>query len=341
MNIALYPAQTPQAQALTAAVYDGYKRVMCAEIENPDYSKLDDLADKVLEALKADKVERVICPGGLLRPTPPGVYPICANALSDAKEQTHGDHLYNLVMAVAEAIARKCGAEALMIDPISSDELLPLNRMSSLSNVPKRSRYYAFEHRAALACTAREAGVPAEERNVIVCKIDRETSVGAHLSGICIEVNDVLGGEGPMGFTSAGDVPVAQLTAHFFDLGKDLEKCRAQLTEDGGIWGYAGAKTSEELTRLIECGNDQAATAAQLLAYQTAKWIGMCAMALKGDVDAILVIGEGALSPHILDALRGRVGKIAPIQTPRLDYLDHLGLAAYTAHTNLRPPVCY
>jgi butyrate kinase len=199
-----------------------------------------------------------------------------------------------------------------MCDPMSSDGLYILNRVTGHSQVKKFSRYNACGHQAAIYYTAKKLGKKPENLNLIVADIDDEVSVGAHHFGVCIDVNDAVGLEGPMGFKSSGDIPVAQLAIHTEK--HSINDLRYILRYESGVKGYLGTDDPEDLDRLAQSGNDYAVLIANAVAYQTAKWIGSSAMCLGGNVDLIVIMGKGIRSKLILNSLLPRIQKIASVE---------------------------
>lgn len=282
-----------------------------------------DLNDFGTEAAAEESFDCVIVPGGALKPLKKGVYAISKAAAEDAKSDAYGYHEYNRLMETACRIAAERGVPAYMAYPMSSDELFQRNRISSNSAVRKHSRYYALEHAAAIEAVARAAGDVAEDKNYIVAYIDDMVSVGAHLRGFCVDVNDMIGQEGPMGFTSSGDVPVRDIVAYAGKSEDSIgEICKA-LKEKSGLLGYTGTSEPEDIDA---AESDEAKLAVDTMIYQIAKWIGSGAMALRGRVDGIIVAGKGARSKAIVDGLRQRTGGIA-----ELTALEDLDVSAFMA----------
>ena len=196
-----------EEEILIAAVRENFKTVAAKEF--------DLYHDNTAELMAmAQGAELVLCPGGCLKPMAAGVYAINDAALEDASDTAFGIGIYDAVMKAADEVAKALQIPAYFTDAMSVDELLPLNRVRSNNAVPKYSRGYRAEHMAALKKALGD--VRLENGNYIVAYIDNLVSVGAYSRGSCLEMNDCIGGEGPMGFTSAGDVPCAQLATYQF-----------------------------------------------------------------------------------------------------------------------------
>lgn len=258
------------------------------------------------------KIARVVCPGGVLKPLKKGCYFITEQAARDTESCHYGRHRYNQLTLLAYEIGKTYDLPAVMMYPMSSDELLPLNRMTSNANIRKYSRYHALEHEAGLVHLGRIFETRVDDMNCIVAYMDDLTSVGAYERGICIDVNDCIGAEGPMGLTSSGDVPVAQIAGYFMDRECTYREMEEQLLDKSGIFQYTGIRNAEELDAKY-AEDENVRMACQAMAYQIAKWIGSCALVLRGRVDGILLAGKAADSNILKELVKKRIKKIAPV----------------------------
>lgn len=287
---------------VTADLFEGTCFCKNLTAAGPDEFRAEDLAGESFDC--------VAVPGGVLKPLKKGLYSLSEKAVADARDNVYGCHVYNKLMEIAFEIASEKAVPAYMACPMSSDELFQRNRISSNSAVRKYSRYYALEHAAAIETAARTADAVAEDKNYIVAYIDDMVSVGAHLRGFCVDVNDMIGQEGPMGFTSSGDVPVRDIVAYANKSDESVEDICKALTEKSGLLGYIGVSEPEAVDA---AEGDEAKLAVDTMVYQIAKWIGSSAMNLQGQVDGIIVTGKGARSRKIVDGLRERAGRIAEL----------------------------
>ena len=298
---------------LTLVLRDGVIRASLYE-DTKLVRKLEpvECGQKAAQALaaQAGEIDCVVCPGGVLKPVKRGLFSIDDAVLQDAQSGEYGTYEYNGLLGIAAAVAADKVVPAYMLLPMSTDELLTRNRISSNSNVPKRSRYFALEHAAAIDAAASAKDLISEDHNYIVAYIDDMVTVGAHMRGFCIDVNDVIGQEGPMGFTSSGDVPNAQLSSYVMKTGVEIAKLIDTLKTKSGLRAYTGAAGPEEADALTS-EDDKMAVRAMI--YQISKWIGSSALVLKGNVDGIILTGKGAQSKVITEGIRERVSGIAEV----------------------------
>lgn len=269
--------------------------------------------------LKEDCTERIadmaggaglaLCPGGCLKPLSDGIYPITDEALSDAGDGRFGRSDYDLVMKRCADAARTLHIPAYFTDAMSTDELLPLCRVRSHAKVPKYSRGFRAEHLAAIRTATKKR---AEEGSYIAVYLDDLVSVGAYLRGRCLDMNDCIGAEGPMGFTSSGDVPCAQLANYFAKGDQDFDAMEEQLLHKSGLLQYFGSSDPEEIEKQCRI-SPEAAKIADGMIYQTAKWIGSSALVLQGKIDGIVISGKGTSCPYLMNGIRKKAERIAPI----------------------------
>lgn len=284
----------------------------------------DDNVNEITEM--AQGVELALCPGGVLRPIGAGTYEITEAALADAVNNLYGKAPYNIVMMQCAAVAGKLHIPAYFTDAMSVDELLPLNRIRSHAKVPKFSRGFRAEHMAAMYHTDGVHRI--ENGSYIVAYIDDMVSVGAYSRGRCLDINDCVGAEGPMGFTSSGDVPCAQLANYFAKSGMKYSELETCLQKQSGLKQYLGTTDPEKVDELCASPGEKSDIVDSMV-YQIAKWIGSSALVLQGRVDKIIVTGKGIRSKGIMDRLEKKVSPIAPVSAVSTDCLaDYLAAKA-------------
>lgn len=288
---------------LAAAVQDG------ADVRGEALFPLEEDHSAEIAAMAAG-AKFALCPGGVLRPLSAGVYALDAAALADARENRFGPAPANRVMERCAETAERMGIPAYFTEAMSVDELLPLNRIRSHAEVHKYSRGFRSEHFAAMEAALGD--IRPEDGNYIVAWIDDLTSVGAYQRGRCLDINDCIGAEGPMGFTSSGDVPCAQLAKYFAAGPMSYEELQEQLLCRSGLLQYLGTAEPEAVDERC-AGEPESAAVADAMVYQIAKWIGSSALALHGEVDGIIIAGKAVRCRYLMDGIRRKAERIAPI----------------------------
>ena len=293
---------------------------------------LEKIAEEIAQWLKRgqllETLNVIVCPGAVLKPLKKGCYIINDQAAMEAKRNSYGRHVYNRLTVLAYKVGKSCDLPAVMMYPMSCDELLALNRITGNAFIKKYSRYHALEHQAGLGRLEKIINARMDDRNCIIAYVDELASVGAYERGICLDVNDCIGAEGPMGLRSSGDIPVAQAAEYFRDVESTYEEIQDLLLCSSGLSQYTGISDMGLLDEEF-CKNEAVKAACESLAYQVAKWIGSSALVLKGQVDAILLAGRGMESERLFALIEKRVEKIAPVFTlPNLRVEEWMGEAA-------------
>jgi len=328
---------------IVATVFDGVREMRSEYVPFDSSATPQAQAEYISAALDIPEADMVLCPGGLLKPLHTGTYKISALVESDCALDVYGYHPYNRLTQICFQLATFLKASPLMHNPISSDELLPLNRFSSMERVKKQSRYPACEHAALIWEAVKEKREKRpDEVKAIVAIVDDFVSVGAHDSGRCIDVNDVFGAEGPMGFTCSGDLPVAKIAALCIRENWTSTEAREKLMKRSGVLAYLGIDSPEKLDELVDSGNEKAILVTDALAYQAAKWVGSSALALHGKVDFIIVSGKGARSNSFRSRFSEKVRRISPIIVmENIPMANYLAYVANSVNSPVNPVLRY
>ena len=295
------------------------------------------LRGKSGEALRniAGDAVLALCPGGCLRPVSAGIYRISDAALADARSDEFGTAPQDRAMACCAQAAKTLGIPAYFTDAMSTDERLPLDRIRSNRNVAKYMRGFRAEHMAALrqALGSRRP----EDGSYIVILLGDIVSIGAYSRGRCVDMNDCIGAEGPMGFTSSGDVPCAQLADYFAKTELDLPGMTELLLHKSGLLQYLGTADPEKIQALCET-DPEAKEIVRAMAYQIAKWVGAASLVLQGSVQGLVLTGKGVRLPSLVDEIRRKLETIAPIsQVEEPDMAGWLAEKAALLYAGLVP----
>jgi butyrate kinase len=250
--------------------------------------------------------------GGMIRPLASGTYKVNEAMLDDLRLTRYGEHAANLGAFLAQAIARKAGVEAYIVDPVSVDEWTDRARISGSALVERFCMSHALNTKAVARRYAREQGRTYAELRLVVAHLGSGISVSAHEGGRMIDFNSA-GHEGTFSTERSGGLPL-QKVIHLCFSGTYTE---AQLwnlfNREGGIYSYLGTKDLREVGRRIESGDNKAALIFDAMAYQIAKDIGAMATVLNGHLDAILLTGGMAHSDKLIEQMRPAIEWIAPV----------------------------
>lgn len=326
MSAPLVLAVNPGAGSTKLALFRGEALVREERLEHPALAAgrrarvWDELPDRLLAAqafvdgagLRPGDLAAVVGRGGLLPPVASGAYAVDEAMLADLERAERGEHASNLGAPLARALAAPHGCPALVVDPVSVDELEPVARVSGLAGVERRSFSHALNMRAVARRFARERGRRHEELRLVVVHLGTGISLSAQRDGRMVDVVNPQD-EGPFSGDRSGGVPATALVALCFAPGAREADVRRRLFGDGGLFGYLGTRDVREALLRAQAGDAGAALLVDALTYQVAKSAAAMAAVLEGKVDAVLLTGGLAHLAPVVEAVSRRVGWIAPV----------------------------
>ncbi len=275
-----------------------------------------------------EQLRAVVGRGGLMRPLASGAYRVNEAMLEDLRSTRYGEHASNLGAFLAQAMARKAGAEAFIVDPVSVDECIDRARISGSALAGRPCMSHALNTKAVAKRYARERGRTYPELRLVVAHLGSGISVSAHEGGKMIDVNNA-GQEGTFSMERAGGLQTQKVIQLCFS-GKYTEPQLWNLmSREGGVYSYLGTKDLREVERRIAAGDGLAALIFDAMVYQIAKDIGAMATVLSGRVDAVLLTGGMAHSQRLIQQLCEAIQWIAPVTVyPGEDELQALAEGA-------------
>jgi butyrate kinase len=298
-------AINPGSTSTKIALYDNEKEVFETTLRHPsdEIDKFDKIFDQydfrknvILETLNEQginltKLSAVVGRGGLLKPIEGGTYQVDENMLEDLKVGVLGEHASNLGGIIAYEIASQLNIPSFIVDPVVVDELQAVARISGMPEIERKSIFHALNQKAVARRYAKEIGKNYHDINVIVAHLGGGISVGAHLKGRVVDVNNALDGDGPFSPERTGGLPVGDLAKMCFSGKYTHDEIKKKIKGKGGLVAYLDTNDGREVFKRIEEGDQHAELIYQAMAYQVAKEIGMCAAVLKGDIDAVILTG--------------------------------------------------
>ncbi len=277
---------------------------------------------------RLEQLQAVAGRGGLMRPVASGAYRITEAMLEDLRSTRYGEHASNLGAFLAQAIARKAGAEAFIVDPVSVDEFIAPARISGSALADRPCMSHALNTKAVAKRFARERGRSYPELRLIVAHLGSGISVTAHEGGKMIDAN-VAGQEGAFAMDRSGGLQIQKVIRLCFSGQYTEAQLWNLLNREGGVYSYLGTRDLREVERRIETGDGHAALIFDAMVYQTAKDIGAMATVLNGRVDAVLLTGGMARSEKLVQQLCAAIEWIAPVAVyPGEDELQALAEGA-------------
>lgn len=299
-------------------------------IDQFDFRKgliIDALVD---EGIEVDSLKYIIGRGGLTYPVESGIYRVNNLMLKHLREGVMGQHASNLGPLLADYIALQIpDAQAFMADPVVTDELEDVARVSGHALFERRSIFHALNQKAKARSHALKSGKKYEEMNLIVVHLGGGISVGAHKKGRVIDVNNALNGEGPFSPERSGSLPTGQLIEICFSGKYTKSEVDRMVVGEGGFVSFLGTNSAQEVENLAASGHEKSRFYQEALFYQVAKSIGEMAVVLEGKVDGIILTGGMAHNKTLGFYMNRKVGFIAPIFIyPGEDELEALAMNA-------------
>ncbi len=284
----------------------------------------------VAEGIEVDSIKFIIGRGGLTYPVESGIYRVNNLMLQHVREGVMGQHASNLGPLLADYIALQIpGAQAFIADPVVTDEMEDIARVSGHLKFERRSIFHALNQKATARIHARIIDKKYEELNLIVAHLGGGISVGAHKKGRVVDVNNALNGEGPFSPERSGTLPSGQLIDVCFSGKYSKSEVDRMVLGEGGYVSFLGTNNAQEVEELAKSGNEKAMFYQEALFYQVAKTIGEMAVVLNGKVDAILLTGGMAFNAGFEMYIKKKAGFIAPIYSyPGEDELEALAMNA-------------
>ncbi len=274
------------------------------------------------------KLSCVVGRGGLVRPIISGTYAINKTLLEDARNAVQGEHASNLGCVLAYGIAWDYNIPSFVVDPPSVDEMEDVARLSGHKKIKRRSLLHALNIKAMARIAAQELGKNLDEINLIIAHLGGGISVTPLRKGRMIDTNNALSG-GPFSPERTGSLPMMDFVDYIFDNKLDKKTVKKMLVGKGGMFSYLGTKSMVEATQRYKDGDEKAIMVLNAMAYQISKEIGAMAVALKGEVNAIVLTGGAAHSEILTSQIKNYtsfLGKILII--PGEDELKALALGA-------------
>lgn len=345
----------PGSTSTKLAVYDKDKQLWKHTIhhqveELANFSHPNDQLDYRLAAIRkalaetefADcRFDAVIGRGGLLRPTPGGVYEV-DEAIKHDLIHARMEHACNLGGLLADIIARESHCPAYIADPEVVDEFIPEARLSGIPEIERHSIFHALNSKAVSRRYAASIGKNYEDLNLIVVHLGGGISVGAHRKGRVIDVNNALNGDGPFSPERAGTVPADQLAELCFSGRYTLKEIKKLCNGRGGLSAHLGTNDVSVIAGRAAAGEEPYKSVLDSMIYTVAKEVGARYVGLRGEVDAIIITGGIAHSEYCVEKLKSWIDYLAPIVVRAgEDELGSLAYNAYGALTGTLPIITY
>lgn len=265
----------------------------------------------ILDTLKEDNfdlnsLDLIMARGGLLKPMPSGVYKVNEPMLNDLIHNKR-KHASNLAAVIGHELGKDLGIEAYIADPVVVDELQDVARVSGHPLFERTSIFHALNTKAIGRKFAKTTDKSYEDLNLIIVHMGGGVTVGAHQKGRVIEVNQGIDGEGPFSPERSGSLPVGDLVRLCYSGEYSQDDVLKMIVGNGGVSAFLETNDMRAVEKMVEEGDKKAKLILDAMIYQISKLIGAQAVALKGQVDGILLTGGVAYSDYVTSEIKAQV----------------------------------
>lgn len=290
--------------------------------------------NSILNTLKEEKkkiedFDAIVGRGGALRPIESGTFRVNERMLEDLHEGRQGEHASNLGGILAAEIAKTASIPAFIVDPIVVDEMDPIAKITGRPEIKRRSIFHALNHKATARSIAKTLGKDYKDLNLIIAHLGGGITIGAHMKGRVVDINDGLYGDGPFAPERAGGLPVWGAVNYFLSNNFSRDEIKQKLAGDAGVVAHLGTNNMKEVITRIKKGDKKAEEIYSALIYQVSKEIGKLAPVFYGKVDAIVLTGGISHEKEFTKEVKKRVEFIAPVYiSPGGDEMKAMALGA-------------
>ena len=263
--------------------------------------------------VKPEDLDASVGRGGPFGPMPGGVYQVDQAMIEDTGAPwVITDHPSMLGCLMAHALVAPFGKPAFIADPVCVDELDEEAKLTGLKGVRRKALWHALNSRYVARLAAEKHGLAYEKARIVVAHLGSGISLSAHVQGRVRDLsnpNDL----GPFSPTRAGEVPATALVELCFSPGAEKKRILERLHKRGGFIDLLGTEDLREVERRVDAGEGEASLAWRAMAYQVAKEIGALSVVCH-PTQLIVITGGLARSNRLCEAIRARVGHLAPVE---------------------------
>ncbi|SKA78106.1 butyrate kinase [Paucidesulfovibrio gracilis DSM 16080] len=294
---------------------------------------------------RVPRLSAVVGRGGLLRPMSGGIYSVNDAMIADLRSARFGEHASNLGALLAREYSLRDNVPALVVDPVVTDEMRSVARVTGLPWVQRRSVFHALSQRGAARAVAREMGLEYERSRFIVAHMGGGISIGAHDRGRVVDVINALDGEGPFSPERVGSLPLITALGLVLQQKHSVRELQELALTKGGLWAHMGTNDLREVLEACDTGDEKAALVFDALSYNIAKHVSSLAPALLAGpdsrLDGVVLTGGLSRSSRLVASLRDRLEFLAPVSALETDEMRVMAEGAWRVLRDGVKPVQY
>lgn len=249
--------------------------------------------------------------GGLVKPIKGGTYRVNENMKEDLRAAKFGEHASNLGALIASGLANEIGKEAYIVDPVGVDEMSEKAKITGFKEIKRKSLWHALNQRSVAINYALSIDKLYDEVNLIVAHLGGGITVGAHVHGKTVDVNDGVHGDGPFSPERSGEIPVESFMKLMENGQFSHDQICKKIHGKGGLVDLLGTNDLREVEKKIEQGEEYPKLILDALIYNICKEITSLIPAFEGEpIDAILITGGLAYSNYLVHEVQRYLANI-------------------------------
>lgn len=248
------------------------------------------------------KIDAVSSRGGILHPMEGGVYEVGKSMVDDVRNgRVDAQHAANLGILIAYDIKKRFSIPAYTVDPISTDELWELARVSGLPDIPRSGRTHSLNVRAQARKMAEKMKKPLGDTTFIVVHMGGGLTVNLVKGGKIRDVADARQ-SGPFSPEACGGLSTPDYTKLCFSNRYTEEEMIRFSYGEGGLMRWLGTSSMKDVEERIKRGDKKADYIFRAMAYGITKSIGGF-MVCGGKIDSVILTGGGSKSKLLVSLI--------------------------------------
>jgi butyrate kinase len=283
------------------------------EYVNEQFEMRKDLVLKTLDArgVKISNLSVISARGGTINTAiKTGAYEVNDKMVESLLYHARTEHASNLAAPIGYAIGRPHGIPVYIYDAVTTDEMLPIARITGFKEMKRRAEGHNLNCRATFFEAAKLKGIPKDSFTAVVVHLGGGITVALIQGGRVIDL--ISDDEGPFSPERAGGLPYYQLLDAAFSGEYDKASLLRKIRTKGGFVSYFGTTDTREVERRVREGDEEAASIYDAFLLNIAKNVAKISATVSGRVDSVILTGGMAKSEMLTSKLAERLAFIAP-----------------------------
>lgn len=234
-------------------------------------------------------------------------------------------HASNLGGLIAAEIAEPLRIPAYIYDAVTSDELLPIAKVTGFKEIERESFCHVLNSKAMARKLAEKKGKKYSEMNLIVAHMGGGISLSAHDHGRIIDC--VSDDGGPFSPDRSGSVNLFYLVNMCYSGKYTHKEMLKKIRGNGGLKSLLGTHDCKEVEARIKNGDEYAKLVYEAMSLQIAKGIGVMMPCFEEPVDSVILTGGLAYSGYLTGMVKKRIERYLPVEVmPGENEMESLAL---------------